>query len=88
MPGRAGDSCACQVCSRCACTHGSHVRARRNPQARPAGVRLWWHAQLARPMLLVLCPVQVVEGREDFDWTRHAAFCAFGFAYLGGFQYW
>ncbi len=33
-------------------------------------------------------PVQVVEGREDFDWTRHAAFCAFGFAYLGGFQYW
>ncbi|KAL4428327.1 hypothetical protein ABPG75_002416 [Micractinium tetrahymenae] len=31
---------------------------------------------------------KVVEGREDFDWTRHAAFCAFGFAYLGGFQYW
>jgi hypothetical protein len=30
----------------------------------------------------------VVEGREDFDLTRHAAFCAFGFAYLGGFQYW
>ncbi|EFN50495.1 hypothetical protein CHLNCDRAFT_141161, partial [Chlorella variabilis] len=31
---------------------------------------------------------KVVEGREDFDYTRHAAFCAFGFAYLGGFQYW
>lgn len=31
---------------------------------------------------------KVVEGREDFDWTRHAAFCAFGFGYLGGFQYW
>lgn len=31
---------------------------------------------------------KVVEKREDFDWTRHAAFCAFGFAYLGGFQYW
>ena len=30
----------------------------------------------------------MVERREDFDWTRHAAFCAFGFAYLGGFQYW
>lgn len=30
----------------------------------------------------------MVEGREDFDYTRHAAFCAFGFAYLGGFQYW
>ena len=29
-----------------------------------------------------------MEGREDFDYTRHAAFCAFGFAYLGGFQYW
>ena len=34
------------------------------------------------------CLQQVVEKREDFDWTRHAAFCAFGFAYLGGFQYW
>ncbi|PRW44428.1 peroxisomal membrane family [Chlorella sorokiniana] len=31
---------------------------------------------------------KVIEKREDFDWTRHAAFCAFGFAYLGGFQYW
>ncbi|KAI3428562.1 hypothetical protein D9Q98_007384 [Chlorella vulgaris] len=31
---------------------------------------------------------KVVEGREDFDYTRHAAFCLFGFGYLGGFQYW
>jgi hypothetical protein len=30
----------------------------------------------------------VVEGREEMDWTRHAVFCTFGFAYLGGFQYW
>eukprot|EP00892_Ulva_mutabilis_P003305 jgi/Ulvmu1/1346/UM011_0074.1 len=31
----------------------------------------------------------VMEGREwnDIDWTRHTAFCIFGFAYLGGFQY-
>lgn len=41
------------------------------------------------PPPLYPCPCrQVVEKREDFDWTRHAAFCAFGFAYLGGFQYW
>jgi len=31
---------------------------------------------------------KVVEGREKMDWTRHAVFCTFGFAYLGGFQYW
>ena len=31
---------------------------------------------------------KVIEGKEDFDWTRHAVFCTFGFAYLGGFQYW
>lgn len=51
--------------------------------------------QLEVPLLLTAaaahcrcrCP-QVVEGREDFDYTRHAAFCAFGFTYLGGFQYW
>jgi protein Mpv17 len=29
-----------------------------------------------------------VERREKFDWTRHAVFCTFGFAYLGAFQYW
>lgn len=33
-------------------------------------------------------PAQVIEGREDFDFSRHAVFCAFGFAYLGAFQYW
>ena len=37
--------------------------------------------------LPALC-LQVIERREEFDFTRHAAFCAFGFAYLGGFQYW
>jgi hypothetical protein len=31
---------------------------------------------------------KVIEGRENIDWTRHAVFCTFGFAYLGGFQYW
>jgi protein Mpv17 len=31
---------------------------------------------------------KVVEGREQMDWGRHAVFCTFGFAYLGGFQYW
>ena len=31
--------------------------------------------------------LQVVERKEDFDWTRHAAFVCFGFAYLGGVQY-
>lgn len=31
---------------------------------------------------------QVIEGRKEMDWTRHAVFCTFGFAYLGGFQYW
>jgi len=30
---------------------------------------------------------QVVEKKEDFDWTRHAAFVTFGFAYLGSVQY-
>ena len=30
---------------------------------------------------------QVVEKKEDFDWTRHAAFVTFGFCYLGGAQY-
>jgi protein Mpv17 len=29
----------------------------------------------------------VVEGREQVDWSRHSVFCAFGFFYLGGFQY-
>lgn len=32
--------------------------------------------------------MQVVEGKERMDWTRHVAFCTFGFCYLGGFQYW
>lgn len=31
--------------------------------------------------------VQVVEGKEEMDWTRHAAFVCFGFGYLGGVQY-
>ena len=31
--------------------------------------------------------LQVVEKKEDFDWTRHAAFVTFGFAYLGSVQY-
>lgn len=31
---------------------------------------------------------QVIEGRDDFDFSRHAVFCAFGFTYLGAFQYW
>lgn len=31
---------------------------------------------------------KVIEKKEEFDWTRHSAFCLFGFAYLGGFQYW
>lgn len=30
---------------------------------------------------------KVVEKKEDFDWTRHAAFVTFGFAYLGSVQY-
>jgi hypothetical protein len=30
---------------------------------------------------------KVIERRENFDWTRHAVFCTFGFAYLGAFQY-
>ena len=30
---------------------------------------------------------QVVERREDIDWRRNATFTAFGFAYLGGVQY-
>ena len=33
--------------------------------------------------------VQVfVERRENIDWKRNASFTVFGFAYLGGFQYW
>lgn len=32
-------------------------------------------------------PAQVVEGKEEMDWTRHAAFVCFGFGYLGGVQY-
>jgi len=31
---------------------------------------------------------KVIEGKEKGDWTRHAVFCTFGFAYLGAFQYW
>lgn len=31
---------------------------------------------------------KVIEGKKEIDWTRHAVFCTFGFAYLGGFQYW
>lgn len=31
---------------------------------------------------------KVIEGRKEIDWTRHAVFCTFGFAYLGAFQYW
>lgn len=38
----------------------------------------------SRPASLIL---QVVEKKEDFDWTRHAAFVTFGFCYLGGVQY-
>ncbi|KAL3147315.1 hypothetical protein ABBQ32_002800 [Trebouxia sp. C0010 RCD-2024] len=30
---------------------------------------------------------KVVEGKEEMDWTRHAAFVCFGFGYLGGMQY-
>lgn len=30
---------------------------------------------------------KVIEGREEVDWRRHSVFCVFGFAYLGGFQY-
>lgn len=31
---------------------------------------------------------QVLERREEIDWSRHIAFSAFGIIYLGGFQYW
>ena len=31
---------------------------------------------------------KVIEGKKEIDWTRHAVFCTFGFAYLGGLQYW
>lgn len=31
---------------------------------------------------------KIIERKEDFDWNRHSVFCVFGFAYLGGFQYW
>jgi len=31
---------------------------------------------------------KVVEGRRELDLRRHGMFCAFGFFYLGGFQYW
>lgn len=31
--------------------------------------------------------IQLVEGREDIDWTRHAMMTSFGFIYLGSFQY-
>ena len=30
---------------------------------------------------------KVIEGREEIDWKRNSVFAAFGFAYLGGFQY-
>lgn len=30
---------------------------------------------------------QVIEGRDEVDLKRHALFCAFGFGYLGCFQY-
>lgn len=30
---------------------------------------------------------KVIEKKKEIDWTRHAVFCSFGFAYLGGFQY-
>ena len=30
----------------------------------------------------------VVEKKEKMDWRRNAMFTAFGFCYLGGFQYW
>ena len=26
---------------------------------------------------------KVIEGKKEIDWTRHAVFCTFGFAYLG-----
>lgn len=32
-------------------------------------------------------PLQVVEKKEELDWTRHLAFVGFGFFYLGGVQY-
>ena len=32
-------------------------------------------------------PSQVVERKEELDVRRHLTFVAFGFAYLGGFQY-
>lgn len=31
---------------------------------------------------------KVIERKEEVDWKRHSVFCLFGFAYLGGFQYW
>lgn len=31
---------------------------------------------------------KVVEGRDGFDYKRHALFCCFGFGYLGCVQYW
>ena len=30
---------------------------------------------------------KVVEGKKEIDWKRNAAFCTFGFFYLGGVQY-
>lgn len=30
---------------------------------------------------------KIIEGRDEMDWKRHSVFCLFGFAYLGGFQY-
>lgn len=31
---------------------------------------------------------KLLEKKEDVDWKRNAVYGIFGFAYLGGFQYW
>ena len=37
--------------------------------------------------LIVQCAVEKKK-LDEVNWKRNAAFVAFGFAYLGGFQYW
>ena len=37
--------------------------------------------------LIVQCAVERKK-LDEVNWKRNAAFVAFGFAYLGGFQYW
>eukprot|EP00629_Pelagomonadales_sp_RCC1024_P013226 CAMPEP_0119260354 /NCGR_PEP_ID=MMETSP1329-20130426/778_1 /TAXON_ID=114041 /ORGANISM="Genus nov. species nov., Strain RCC1024" /LENGTH=193 /DNA_ID=CAMNT_0007259777 /DNA_START=132 /DNA_END=713 /DNA_ORIENTATION=+ len=58
------------------------------PKAQPFAFNLGVAAAKTSAADLMTQTVVEKRGPSEIDWKRNGSFCLFGFAYLGGFQYW